>query len=173
MKTRCSRGVCSAMLGLFAVFVLQLAQAQPVPKPAGPVVLTVSGAVSAPNEGDKVVFDAATLDAMPQRTLKTRTPWYPHAAEFSGPLLQDVLKRAGAKGSVLRITALNDYGVNVPFSDAADHGAILARRLDGKVLSIREKGPLFLIYPFDDKPELKRDEVYSRAIWQINRIVVK
>jgi hypothetical protein len=173
MKTRYRRGVCSALLGLCVVCGLPFAQAQPVPKPTGAVVLTVSGAVSATNDGDKVAFDAATLDAMPQRTLKTRTPWYPHAAEFSGPLLQDVLKRAGAKGSTLRITALNDYGVNVPFSDATDHGAILARKVDGKVLSIREKGPLFLMYPFDEKPELKRDEIYSRAIWQINRIVVK
>jgi hypothetical protein len=173
MKTRYRRGVCLALLGLFVVCGLQRVQAQPVPKPTGPVILTISGGISAANDGDKAVFDAATLDAMPQRTLKTRTPWYPHAVEFSGPLLQDVLRRAGAKGVALRITALNDYGVNVPFSDAADHGAILARRVDGKVLSIREKGPLFLMYPFDEKPELKRDEIYSRAIWQINRIVVK
>jgi hypothetical protein len=58
-------------------------------------------------------------------------------------------------------------------SDATDYGIILARRVDGKALSVRDKGPLFLMYPFDAYAELRRDDLYSRAVWQIRHIAVE
>ncbi|WP_421167120.1 hypothetical protein [Aeromonas dhakensis] len=73
----------------------------------------------------------------------------------------------------LTITALNDYSIQVPTSDAAQYQVILARSIDGKPLSVRDKEPLFLIYPFDQYPELRNKLYYGRAIWQINKIKVE
>jgi hypothetical protein len=40
-------------------------------------------------------------------------------------------------------------------------------------MPVRDKGPLFIIYPFDSKPELKSQTFYGRAVWQVAKIVVK
>lgn len=142
-------------------------------RPAGPVILTVSGNIAVRNTPDAAVFDAAMIRALPTHSLRTRTPWFKEARTFSGPRLQDLLDAVGARGQVLRITALNDYAIEVPVEDARQFLPLLAYEIDGKPLSVRDKGPLFLIYPFDSQSELRNDLYYGRSIWQISSITVK
>lgn len=144
-----------------------------LPKPSGSVILTVNGAITVRNSTDAAVFDAAMIRALPVQELRTRTPWYQEAVTFKGPLLQDLLDAVGARGQSLRIIALNDYAVEVPVEDARQFQPILAYEINGKRLSVRDKGPLFLIYPFDSRPELKNDLYYGRSIWQISSITVR
>jgi hypothetical protein len=141
--------------------------------PAGPVVLTLSGKVGKPNAGDRVVFDMTMLERLPQHSFSARTPWYPQPRKFTGPLLRDVLAAAGAKGQMLKAVALNDYVVDIPFEDAQQHDVILARLLDDKPMPVREKGPLFIVYPFDSKPELRNAVYFSRSAWQLKAIQVQ
>lgn len=141
-------------------------------KPSGPVVLTVSGRVRQVNEGGSAHFDMGMLEAIPQQNLVTRTPWFAQARRFTGPLLRDVLARAGANGSMLRLIALNDYRVDMPMDDAQRHDVLLARLIDDKPMTVRDKGPLFVIYPFDSKPELRSAVFYSRSAWQLRTIEV-
>lgn len=143
-----------------------------VPAPRGPVVLTLSGRVSKPNQGPVAAFDMAALEALPQRSHTTATPWFPQSRKFTGPLLSDVLAAAGASGETLRTEALNDYRVDLPMDDVRRYGVILARMLDDKPISVREKGPLFVIYPFADHPEIRNTVFYSRCIWQLKSIAV-
>lgn len=145
----------------------------PLPKPTQPVILTVDGAITVRNEKAGAVFDAAMIDALPVHSIRTWTPWFPGPVTFSGPLLSDLLDAVGAKGQTLHMVALNDYAVDVPMADARRFGPVLARRIDGKVIGVREKGPLFLIYPFDDKPDTRSEIFYSRSIWQLARITVR
>ena len=77
----------------------------------------------------------AMLEALPQQTLTTRTPWYAQARRFTGPLLRDVLSAAGAHGATLRLIALNDYQVDMPNDDAQRHDVLVARLLDGQALT--------------------------------------
>ena len=140
--------------------------------PSGPVVLTVGGRVRLPNQGDAAHFDMAMLAALPQTSFDTRTPWYAKSRRFTGPLLRDVLVAAGARGDVIRLTALNDYRVDVPYDDAQRHDVIVARLLDDKPMAVRDKGPLFVIYPFDAQPELRGAVYYSRSAWQLRKIDV-
>ena len=142
-------------------------------RPAGPVVLTVSGRVSKPNAGDRAVFDMAMLERLPQQSFVTRTPWYAEAHKFSGPLLRDVLAACGAEGSNLRATALNDYRVDLPFEDAQRFGVLLAVLLDDKPMAVRDRGPLFIIYPFDSNAQLRSTVYYSRSAWQLKSIDVQ
>lgn len=144
-----------------------------LPAPSGRIILTISGSINHANAGGMAQFDAGMIDALPTYSIKTNTPWYKQSMTFTGPRLSDVLAVTGATGSVLEIKALNDYKVDVPFSDATQFQPILARQMDGKVLSIRDKGPLFLVYPFDARPELKNDIYYGRSIWQISNILVR
>jgi hypothetical protein len=141
-------------------------------KPTQTVVLTLSGRVRMPNQGDAAHFDMPMLEALPQTSFTTGTPWWTQPRKFTGPLLRDVLAAAGAQGTTLRARALNDYRVDIPFDDAQRHDMIIARLLDGKPMAVRDKGPLFIIYPFDARPELRNTVYYSRSAWQLRTIEV-
>jgi hypothetical protein len=141
-------------------------------KPAGTVVLTLRGKVGATNDAGAAHFDMAMLERMNQRSTTTRTPWFDGPRKFTGPLLRDVLQAAGAKGTGLRAVALNDYKVDIPFEDTQKFDVVLARLLDDKPMPVREKGPLFIIYPFDDKPELRVPQYFARCAWQLRTIEI-
>ena len=78
-----------------------------------------------------------------------------------------------AEGQQLLMTALNDYAIEVPISEAVSGGPILATRANGEVLSVRDKGPIWVIYPFDDNAAYKTEVTYSRSIWQLKSIKVE
>ncbi|MDO6966356.1 molybdopterin-dependent oxidoreductase [Rhizobium alvei] len=155
-----------------ALLILNATTAVALEKPTGDVVLTVTGKISQPNAGDKAEFDIDMLEKLVSRTGTMETPWTTGKVTFSGPMLNAILEAAGADGETLTIKALNDYAADVPMSDAKDFDTILATRMDGKLMSVRDKGPLFLIYPFDEKPELYNEKYFSRSVWQIKAIEV-
>ncbi len=45
------------------------------------------------------------------------------------------------KATTLKMTALNDYKVDVPASDAENYDVVVAYKVDGKYMRIRDKGP--------------------------------
>jgi hypothetical protein len=141
--------------------------------PTQPVLLTITGQITRRNLGESAAFDAAMIDSLPAHEFRTWSPWFKEPMTFRGPRLKTVLEAVGAKGQTLHMVALNDYAVDVPISDAAQYEPILARRINGKVLGVRDKGPLFLIYPFDQKPETRIDQFYGRSIWQVTRVTVQ
>ena len=140
--------------------------------PEGAIVLTISGRVRHANRGSAAAFDMAMLDRLPQATITTKTPWFSQARKFSGPLLRDVLAAAGSQGQQLRALALNDYRVDIPLEDAQRWDVVLATALDDKPMSVRDKGPLFIIYPFDSHAELRNALYFSRCAWQLKAIEV-
>ncbi|SIR17872.1 hypothetical protein SAMN05880590_11362 [Rhizobium sp. RU35A] len=161
------------ILTVLALLLTTATSAWSLDKPTGPVVLTVRGAVSNANAGNTAQFDMAMLDKLTGRTGRMKTPWTEGETEFKGPLLRAVLEAAGAKGNVLLVRALNDYFATVPMEDATAHDTMLATRANGKLLSVRDKGPLFLIYPFDLEPALYNEKFFSRSVWQIKEIEVQ
>jgi hypothetical protein len=142
-------------------------------QPGGTVVLTISGQVRNPNEGAVAQFDMAMLEHLPQASFSTHTPWYSKPRQFTGPLLRDILMAAGARGTLLRAKALNDYSVDIPYDDAQRYDIVVARLLDGAPMRVRDKGPLFVVYPFDSLPELRSAVYYSRSAWQLRSIDVR
>jgi hypothetical protein len=40
-------------------------------------------------------------------------------------------------------------------------------------MTVRDKGPLWIVYPYDAKPEYRQELIYSRSIWQLDHIEVK
>jgi hypothetical protein len=142
----------------------------------GVPVLTVSGALlAAPARDGRFDFDLPALRNLRQHRVLTTTPWYKGASEFAGPLLREVLAAAGlpptSEGSV-RCTALNDYRVEIPLDDAMRYDVVVAHLLNGKPMSVRDKGPLFIIYPFSARPQLRTTTYYNRCIWQLRTIAL-
>lgn len=165
LMTACLALLAGACLSAFPVLALDA--------PKGPVILTLRGDLSTPNVGQTAQFDLAMLEALSGRSARMETPWTAGEVVFSGPLLRAVLDAAGAKGQTMRVRALNDYFAEIPLSDATDMETILATRLNGEPMSVRQKGPLFLIYPFDLDPTLYNEKYFSRSVWQIKDIEVK
>lgn len=148
-----------------------LARALDAPK--GKVVLSITGKVTGGNAGDRADFDMAMLEALPQHSFTAATPWFKAQRQFSGPLLRDVMAAAGARGQTLQAVALNDYKVEIPFEDIEKFKVVLATRLDGQPMAVRDKGPLFIIYPFHESATLRSERYYSRSAWQLRTIDVK
>lgn len=149
------------------------AGAAPLAPPTGPVVLEVSGDIANTNTSGVAAFDMLMLDQLAGGTTTTRTPWYDGARTFTGPLASALLDAVGATGSTIVVTALNDYVSEIPVSDFRDYPVLLATKVDGKLMSVRDKGPIFVIYPFDASPELNNETYYGRSAWQVKSIEIK
>lgn len=148
-------------------------QAIALEAPEGPVILVVSGKVGQTNVGDEAHFDKAMLESLGQHETITHTPWHDGVIGFSGPLVRAILEAVDAEGEDIRVIALNEYSATVPISDFKNYDVILAMQANGKALRIRDQGPLFVIYPFDQHPELLDEEIFSRSVWQVARIAVE
>lgn len=159
------------LLGSAGLLLSGLVHALDAPK--GKVVLSIGGNIQFKNSGDQADFDMDMLMALPQHSFTTSSPWYKEAKKFTGPLLRDVLAAAGAQGTNLKAFALNNFKVEIPVADTRQFPVMLARLMDDKPMLIRDKGPLFIIYPFDTQPELHSARYYSRSAWQLRTLDIR
>lgn len=141
--------------------------------PQGRVILTVSGNISQTNGEGIAEFDRAMLMQLGAEELVTSTPWTEGVNTFVGPKLSALLEAVGAQGQNLSVTALNDYSANVPVEDAHEHDVMLALDMNGKAMSVRDKGPIFVLYPFSKDPALNNEVIHNRSVWQVKSITVE
>ena len=140
--------------------------------PQGDILLTVSGEISNTNASGVAQFDLKMLKALEQSEITTDTIWTAGEHVFTGVRLDVLLDHLGAQGTTLAATAINDYSVDIPTSDAKPEGPIVAYAMDGKEMSRRDKGPLWVIYPYASSSEYRTEVIYSRSIWQLDRLEV-
>ena len=158
---------------LLSLMVSSQVWAGELPKPTGKVLLTLSGNIENTNEDGKAVFDVASLEKLGMVTFQTTSPWYNGRTTFTGISLQKLMDYVGAKGSLVKVTALNDYTTEIPLSDFKKYNVILAMKVNGEYMRIRDKGPLFVVYPYDSIPELNNQIFYSRSAWQVSRMSIE
>jgi hypothetical protein len=143
-------------------------------KDSGHIVLTISWADS---RTAPVKFELKDLEKMERKDYWTTLPpslGVSGRHDWQGVPLRVALEAANVRDfSRLRITALDGYEVYLPAEDIKKFDPILAYRKDGQYIGILDKGPLFLIYPFDSSSKLQTMEYINRTIWQLNTIVVK
>jgi len=149
------------------------AGAETLPAPGGEVILTVDGAIANTTDGAQARFDVAALEALGLTTVITSTPWTDGAVTYEGVLGRVLMEHVGAKGSKLVARALNDYLADIPIADFTDYDVILAIKANGAYLPIRDKGPIFVVYPLDAHPDLMNNTIYSRCVWQLTRLTVQ
>jgi hypothetical protein len=160
-------------IGLTALlFLASPAPATDIGTPSGEVILTVTGAIEATNGSHAASFDLAMLDALPTKSITSAAPWFEEERTFSGPLISALLDAVGATGRTVRVVAINDYSAEIPVDEIETYDVILATRMDGATMSVREKGPIFVVYPFDEAPELYDELHFGRSVWQIKSIEI-
>lgn len=121
-------------------------------------------------DGAVSAFTLSDLDAMAQETVVTTTIWTEGVVTFTGPALSTVLEAAGIEGNTLTLIALNDYAIEMPAPGDEDTYPIVATRLDGAPMSVRDKGPYWIVFPYDSGPEFQTETIYAQSIWQLERI---
>ncbi len=132
------------------------------------ILLRITAQVTNSNaHSNPAKFDLERLQSYPVTTIRTDTPWTDGVIEFEGVLLRDLLSSVKFSGQKLIAEAINDYFVTIPMEDILKHDVIIAYKKDGKLMSIRDKGPLWIIYPWRDNPDLKTELHHSRSIWQL------
>ncbi|UTH72881.1 molybdopterin-dependent oxidoreductase [Chromobacterium sp. IIBBL 290-4] len=119
------------------------------------------------------VLTWSDLDKLPRHAITTATEWTPKGT-FEGPLLRDVLAKAGAKGQKIKLYAEDDYNVTIPASDLDRYNVILANRWNGKPMRREDYGPFWLMYPLPSMSESEVSGVFiSKLIWQVFRIEIR
>lgn len=137
---------------------------------AGQPVYSVTGAIAS-EQGAVRALAAEDFEKIGMTEIKTKVLTMGDGEHVvKGVLARDLLNYVGAKGDNMKITALDGYQIDVPVEDIKTYDVVVATEIDGKALSVREKGPAWLIYPVSGHKELD-DTVYeSRSVWQIKTI---
>ncbi|MDX1655426.1 MAG: molybdopterin-dependent oxidoreductase [Candidatus Competibacteraceae bacterium] len=149
------------------------APARDLPQPQGPVLLTVTGIIEHTNAPGQARFDRQMLEALGLAQVHTTTTWTEGRILFEGVLLARILEFVGAQGDTIVARALNDYMAEIPASDLEHYPVLVAMTMDGEPMTPRDKGPLWIIYPRDDYPQLNTPYVDQRWVWQLNRLKIK
>jgi hypothetical protein len=142
-------------------------------QPQGEVLLTVTGSIGNTNQEGTAVFDLEMLQSLSAEEFHTATIWTDGQQTFTVVPLSTLLEALAAEGSMLQVTAINDYSIKIPISDAVEGGPLIAYLHNGQTMTVRDKGPLWIVYPYDAKPEYRQELIYSRSIWQLDHIEVK
>ena len=163
-----------AAAAVFIIFqVIPGSASETLEAPTGPVILTVEGNIKITNAGKEARFDRNMLKALGMHTLKTSNPFDSGTHIYEGILLSDLLKRVQADGKVLVAYALDGYAVEIPVADPMEYPVMLAMLWNGKEMTVRNKGPIWLVYPIDNYSELKDEKYSSRSVWQLERLIVE
>ena len=149
----------------------------PVPENEDDIILTVTGKIGSPNQGETIIMDLATIEMLGEVEYTVIDPFREEneAVTFRGPLMSDLLDLWGverAEVETLTVTALNDYVADVPADDLWEYPVIFALQADGEYMPVATRGPAMLVYPYAD---FEFDEpVYNNYwVWQIELIDVQ
>ncbi len=172
MKTMIS-GFSRLILGLSLMVFAGTGGAGDLGRPAGKVILTISGDIEHTNAGDRAEFDRTMLEALGMTELTVETAWTDGRPTFSGVLGSRILDAVGARGDEIVARAINDYQVTIPVSDLRRYPILFALKQDGRYMRVRDKGPIWVIYPRESHPELDNEETKQKWIWQLSSIHIQ
>lgn len=168
------RALALCGLALLSLLALSTARAaDPLPAPQGPVILLISGDIGVTNTPEGAAFDRQMLIDLGQTEMRTTTPWTDGVQVFEGVLARTVIERVEADGTTVKAAALNDYTVEMPMDDFMNYDVLLAIKMNGEEMRVSDKGPIWIVYPRDDVPELQNRQLNDRWVWQLKSLQVQ
>jgi hypothetical protein len=114
------------------------------------------------------------IEALEQVSFETSTHWNDGIMTYTGPSLASVLALTGPydKSAHIKVTAANDYSHIATPDLISKTYPILANKINGEPFSLREKGPLWVMYPFDKHAKFKTESHFSASVWQVVEIEI-
>jgi hypothetical protein len=135
-------------------------------------LLTISGGPDAAGNPFDITYDLAALQALPKSSFVTATMWTEGEQTFEGVSLHSLLDMLDVTSGKVLASAINDYRIEIPLADITPEAPIIAYLRNGEEMTVRDKGPLWIVYPYDSDPQYQSEVVFSRSIWQLNRIEI-
>ncbi|MGQ7844294.1 molybdopterin-dependent oxidoreductase [Granulosicoccus sp. 3-233] len=157
----------ASVLCIILSFSVQGVHADNLPAPSGKVLLTITGNMTLPNVGNEVHLDIATLESLPTTEFVTSSPWHESAERYTGVRLNDLLSAIGSSSREIVAIGLDDYRFTITDLDLEHYPVMIAYRQNDSYISVRSLGPLRIMMPFDEYPELLTPLNESRSVWQL------
>jgi hypothetical protein len=145
---------------------------EPLPAPTGKVILTISGKITRTNASGKARLDRAMLESLGKASLTTTTSFTDGKKVFEGVPLRAVLERVGATGTLIKATALNDFETDMSTEDLR-YEPLPAMTMDGALMTARDKGPIWIVYPKDNYAALQNPNQDRKWVWQLERLDIE
>ncbi|WP_282176382.1 oxidoreductase [Vibrio nereis] len=124
------------------------------------------------HHGEETKFSLEQLLTHADKEIVTDTPWTNDKTTFIGVSAKEILKMTDTDQASLKVTALNDYWSTIPYSDIEQYNPIFAVKKNGDVMSIRDKGPVWVIYPLSQFDEMNNEVLHSRMVWQVRSVEI-
>lgn len=114
------------------------------------------------------------LKMLPGKEIVTRNTWRKIPSSFQGPYIKSIVDscNAGNKTTTIKVKALNDYMISIPIEDLK-YQPILAIIENGNPIPRSTKGPIWVMYPVSQYPELQNLEIDGKLIWQVKEMVLQ
>ncbi|SIN91484.1 molybdopterin-dependent oxidoreductase [Salinivibrio sp. ES.052] len=118
-----------------------------------------------------MLFDRQKLEALPQAHIITQTPFTRGQQRFDGVALSTVLDAAGVgECANVNLKSMNRYQSVLSLNMAVRYHPMIAMKRNGQAMTLRTLGPLWLVFPLDQYPEIQNDQFYSAMVWQLTDI---
>ena len=137
-----------------------------------PALLTVEISNSQTGEKTTRELTMSDLKSYPVTTFETTTNWTSGVQKFTGVSLVALLESLSVTEGQLEMVAINDYSIFFDVADPSNKGALLAYLLNDEPMTARDKGPIWMVYNYDSDAEYRRETIYARSIWQLDRILI-
>lgn len=157
----------------FSLMTVLCSQAAELQMPKGQVVLEVRGLIEKTTNSKVAQFDMDTFEKIGLSSFETTTPWFDGVTRFEGVLGRDLLEAVGATGKEVFAYALDEYNVPIPIEDFLDKGLLIVSKINEERMSVRDKGPLWIIYPFDSDPSINTAVYHARSVWQLVALEIR
>lgn len=123
------------------------------------------------NSGYRKVLSREELEALPQESFTTSTPWTKSIHTYQGPRLSLITSNFPQPFESIKVYGINGYAYDIKEKELKKYPFILAMKQDGKRMALRNKGPLWVLLPFNQYPKVDSiDEMLNKFVWQVNRI---
>jgi len=135
------------------------------------VVLSIQGKFEGQNSEvqnkNVIELDLASLTKLESTTFTTNQPWTDEPKKYTGVRINTLLDHIGATSSRFEALASNEYTFILSDIDFEKYPVIIAYKIDGEFLETRKLGPLLIVFPFDDYPELLNESNKAASVWQL------
>ncbi|MAW85192.1 MAG: hypothetical protein CMJ42_01550 [Phyllobacteriaceae bacterium] len=120
--------------------------------------------------GKQSVYSVEDLESLGTQGFETTTSWTDGPQFFEGVLLSDIARAHGIETGVVAVAAINGYEADIDVAEILAYPVLLATRMNGERMAIRDKGPFWVVYPRDDFPELADEQHNFKWVWQVSSL---
>lgn len=120
-------------------------------------------------------FTYADFSQLPISEYETSTVWTESVDRYAGVLLIDLLRHLGFDPAVgtVSVYAIDGYSAVINSNIISEQAPLLAFLRNDIPMSIRNQGPIWLIFPYDSDQKYRTETIYAMSVWQIRSLRVQ